>query len=47
MGQCPMTINGQHDFHWLDVPAREHNGQEVSPAYQRGFCWHCDQRETR
>lgn len=45
-GTCTLATNGQHAIEWINVPAHEHNGVEVSPAHRRGFCWTCDERFT-
>lgn len=47
MDTCPAATNGQHDIQWHSVPARVHNGQELWPAHERGFCWNCNEHFTR
>lgn len=47
MDTCPTAANGQHSMKWLTVPVRLHNGEEIAPAHERGFCWNCDEHFTR
>lgn len=46
-GICSASTSGSHDIEWVRSPAHLHNGSEVIPEMERGFCWYCNEFFTR